>query len=109
MLQKATVPASRRSSLKKLAPMLALAFAVAGTVPMAHALRAKSRPAPQAEIVDGTSLLGSYLAGHVARATRDAESAALYYRRALAKDPANQDILDEAFQLELSIGELRRG
>jgi tetratricopeptide (TPR) repeat protein len=29
----------------------------------------------------------------------------LYYKRALSKDPANQDIIDEAFQLDLAAGE----
>ncbi len=71
----------------------------------AHALRARSRFAPSAESVDGTSLLGSYLAGHVARSSRDSDNAAMYYRRALEKDPNNQDILDDAFQLELAAGE----
>ena len=52
-----------------------------------------------------TSLLGSYLAGHVARSSRDNDNAVLYYRRALFKDPANQDILDKSFQLDLSAGE----
>ncbi len=55
--------------------------------------------------LDSNSLLGSYLAGHVARSSRDSENAALYYRRALSKDPANQDILDDAFQLDLAAGE----
>jgi tetratricopeptide (TPR) repeat protein len=74
--------------------------------PAAQAVRAKSRPVPRAQTVDGTSLLGSYLAGHVARSERDSESAALYYRRALEKDPGNEDILDDAFKLELAAGEI---
>jgi tetratricopeptide (TPR) repeat protein len=57
------------------------------------------------EIPERNSLLGSYLAGHVARASRDSASAALYYRRALSKDPTNEDILDDAFQLDLAAGE----
>ena len=104
MLHMVTAPAFRLSSLKKAWPLIALAFLMTGTAPEAQALRAKSRLAPQIETLDGTSLLGSYLAGHLARATRDSDSAALYYRRALAKDPANQEILDEAFQLELASG-----
>ena len=104
MLHMVTAPAFRLSSLKKAVPLIALALLMTGPAPAAQALRAKSRPVPQVETLDGTSLLGSYLAGHLARATRDSENAALYYRRALAKDPGNQDILDEAFQLELASG-----
>ncbi|MGA9265472.1 MAG: hypothetical protein WBV79_03335, partial [Rhodomicrobium sp.] len=56
-------------------------------------------PTPRADTPEVNSLLGSYLAGHVARSSRDNDNAAAYYRRALSKDPANQDILDETFQL----------
>ncbi len=98
-----TAQTAQLFSMKKAMPFIALAFLM--TAPAAHALRAKGRPTPQVQAVDGTSLLGSYLAGHVARASRDSDSAALYYRRALAKDPDNQDILDEAFQLELASGD----
>ena len=104
MLHMVTAPAFRLSPLKKAVPLIALALLMTGPAPTAQALRAKSRPVPQVETLDGTSLLGSYLAGHLARATRDSDNAALYYRRALAKDPGNQDILDEAFQLELASG-----
>ncbi|MGO9485601.1 MAG: tetratricopeptide repeat protein [Rhodomicrobium sp.] len=104
MLHTLTVPAFHLASLKKAVPLIVLAFLMTGTPTAAHALRAKSRPVPQAEALDSISLLGSYLAGHVARATRDSDSAALYYRRALTLDPGNQDILDEAFQLELASG-----
>jgi tetratricopeptide (TPR) repeat protein len=97
-------PAFRLISLKKAAPLIATALFMMGAAPAAQALHGRSRSAPPVETVTGTSLLGSYLAGHVARATRDSEAAALYYRRALAKDPANEDILDEAFQLELASG-----
>jgi tetratricopeptide (TPR) repeat protein len=83
--------------------MLCLGAAIA--IPPAHAVRARNKPAPRTETVDGTSLLGSYLAGHLARSSRDSDSAAFYYRRALAKDPKNQEILDDAFQLELAAGD----
>jgi tetratricopeptide (TPR) repeat protein len=85
--------------------LAALGLGAAVAVPHAHAVRAKSKPAPRVVTVDGTSLLGSYLAGHVARSSRDSDSAAFYYRRALAKDPKNQEILDDAFQLELAAGD----
>ncbi len=97
-------PAFRFSPFRKAASLIALAALMTGTAPAAQALRAKSRPATVIESPSGTSLLGSYLAGHVARVTRDSDNAALYYRRALTLDPANEDILDEAFQLELASG-----
>jgi len=100
-----TAPTAQLFSLRKAVPLIAIAFLMTAAAPAAHALRAKGKPAPQVETVDGTSLLGSYLAGHIARASRDSDSAALFYRRALAKDPGNQDILDEAFQLELASGD----
>ena len=65
----------------------------------------RSRPSPKADIPEVNSLLGSYLAGHVARSSRDNDNAVVYYRRALSKDPANQDILDEAFQLYVAAGD----
>ena len=64
----------------------------------------QSKPLAPIDLPDSTSLLGSYLAGRLARQTRDNESAAFYYARTLAKDPGNEDILDDAFQLELAAG-----
>ncbi|HZV21771.1 MAG TPA: tetratricopeptide repeat protein [Hyphomicrobiales bacterium] len=90
-----------------LRPLLAASlFAGAmGFVPEASAIgTGKGRPASRPETLEGTSLLGSYLAGHIARSERDSDSAAYYYRRALARDPTNQEILNDAFQLELAAG-----
>ncbi len=98
--------ASVRLPLTVTALLIALCLGTAGMAPEAQALRAKGRSVPRAEAVDGTTLLGSYLAGHVARSERDNESAALYYRRALEKDPGNEEILDDAFKLELAAGEI---
>ncbi len=56
-------------------------------------------------IVDSNSLLGSYLAGRLARSLRDNEKAAEYYREALEKDPNSQEILEEAFQLKIATGD----
>jgi tetratricopeptide (TPR) repeat protein len=56
-------------------------------------------------IVDSNSLLGSYLAGRIARSLRDNESAARYYREALDKDPNSKEILEEAFQLKVATGD----
>ncbi len=82
---------------------IAMSFGMDFSALGAH--RRAAPPAPRADIPEVNSLLGSYLAGHVARSSRDNDNAAVYYRRALSKDPANKDILDEAFQIELSAGE----
>lgn len=50
------------------------------------------------------NLLGSYLAGRFARGQRDTSTAAEFYGRALAKDPKNEVILEQAFLLEASAG-----
>jgi tetratricopeptide (TPR) repeat protein len=56
-------------------------------------------------IVDSNSLLGSYLAGRLARSQRDNDTAADYYRQALDKDPDSNEILEEAFQLRIATGQ----
>jgi len=54
-----------------------------------------------AEPFDGThSLVGSYLAGRFARAQNDTVEAAEFYRDALAHDPDNELLLEQAFQIE---------
>jgi tetratricopeptide (TPR) repeat protein len=47
-----------------------------------------------------TSVLGNYLAGRFARATQDTKDAAKFYERALTRDPSNEVLLDQAFQME---------
>lgn len=61
------------------------------------------------EAFDGTrSLVGSYLAGRFARAQNDAEEAADFYRNALTHDPANELLLEQAFQIEAARGDWPR-
>ncbi len=55
---------------------------------------------------NGFSLLGSYLAGRVASEEKNFEEAAEYFRRALARDPDNDDMLGEAFKTELAAGNM---
>ncbi len=106
MLSLKIAPAALPSSWRQTAFVLPICFFAACFVMEASASSAnRSRPTPRADVPEVNSLLGSYLAGHVARSSRDSDNAALYYRRALAKDPANQDILEEAFQLDLASGE----
>jgi tetratricopeptide (TPR) repeat protein len=59
---------------------------------------------PTYQLVDSNSLYGSYLAGRLARNQRDNETAAVYYREVLEKDPESKTILEEAFQLKLTTG-----
>jgi tetratricopeptide (TPR) repeat protein len=48
------------------------------------------------------SLLGSYLAANFAKIENDSGNAAAFYRSALALDPANEVLLEQAFQTEAS-------
>jgi tetratricopeptide (TPR) repeat protein len=64
-------------------------------------------PAAYSEVVatvtdhpDPGTLLGNYLAGRVARGDHDTAAAADFYSRALAEDPTNEVILEQAFLLE---------
>ena len=52
----------------------------------------------------GGSILGNYLAGRFARALQDTEDAAGFYGQALARDPGNEVLLEQAFQMETMAG-----
>ncbi|MGB3720431.1 MAG: tetratricopeptide repeat protein [Hyphomicrobiaceae bacterium] len=60
--------------------------------------------APPAQSDEVESLLGSYLAGRFAREQRDTAAAAAFYSRALAKDPENELLIEQAFLMEASEG-----
>lgn len=53
---------------------------------------------------DSHSLLGSYLAANLAKGSNDNNSAATFYRSALALDPSNAVLLEQAFQTEAAEG-----
>ncbi len=72
---------------------------------VAQARSSQENPA-EPQISDSFSLLGSYLAGVVARKDRELKTAAQYYRRALMRDPDNKQMLAEAFMMEVSAGDL---
>ena len=64
-------------------------------------------PAAYSEVIptdpgdtDPGTLLGNYLAGRVARGNHDTSAAADFYSKALAGDPKNEVILEQAFLLE---------
>ena len=50
------------------------------------------------------SLVGSYLAGRVARGQNETGNAAAFYRSALDRDPGNDMLLEQAFQMEAMEG-----
>ena len=52
------------------------------------------------ESAEPGTLLGNYLSGRVARGDHDTAAAADFYSRALAEDPNNELILEQAFLLE---------
>ncbi|HEX2449221.1 MAG TPA: tetratricopeptide repeat protein [Methyloceanibacter sp.] len=62
-------------------------------------------PAAYSEVVsqnleDSGTLLGNYLSGRLARGDHDTLAAAGFYSKALAEDPSNEIILEQAFLLE---------
>jgi tetratricopeptide (TPR) repeat protein len=69
-----------------------------------HALEQTPAADEGYQLEDSNSLLGSYLAGRVARNQRDNETAARYYREALDRDPTSKEILEDAFQLKVATG-----
>ncbi len=87
---------ARSSAFIRIASVLGL-FALSGAAPAT------------AGIGDGAdtetrSLLGSYLAGRLARAQNDTPAAARYYGKALQQDPDNDVLVEQAFQMEASEG-----
>jgi tetratricopeptide (TPR) repeat protein len=69
---------------------------------------AASAPAPgaaqDASVITVTSQLGSYMAGRVARSFNDVTAAANYYSNALARDPENEILLEQAFLTQVTEG-----
>lgn len=72
----------------------ALAVQVA---PRPAAARGDSLPVVQ-------SLLGSYLAGRIARGQHDTEAAARFYSHALLSDPGNESLMEQALLMEMTEG-----
>jgi tetratricopeptide (TPR) repeat protein len=68
--------------------------------------QAPARSQDQDPSQDGvaTSALGNYLAGRFARAAQDTQDAAGFYGRALDRDPSNEVLLEQAFQMETMSG-----
>lgn len=60
------------------------------------------------EPAETTSLLGSYLAGRIARGQHDSTAAADYYRAALERDPGNLALAEQSLLMETTEGRLDR-
>jgi tetratricopeptide (TPR) repeat protein len=87
------------------APALVLTVVMAAFAGRAiHAVEQNAAADEGYQLDDSNSLLGSYLAGRVARNQRDNETAARYYREALDRDPMSKEILEDAFQLKIATG-----
>ena len=86
-----------------------VAFSVTGAVLLLGGFAAgvsaqvAARKAPT-EIVQSRSLLGSYMAGRVARSHHDQPSAVIFYRRALDRDPFDPQVVESSFMAEAAEG-----
>jgi tetratricopeptide (TPR) repeat protein len=88
------MPAFTRTALVAFAAAAALAALLA---PEPAQARGGDKPAAK-------SLFGNYMAGRVARNDNDLPAAAEFYGSALARDPANDAILAQSFELEATEG-----
>ncbi len=59
---------------------------------------------PETPEIEGRSLLGAYLAGRHARTQNDSAAAARLFRNALARDPGNEVLLEQAFLMDVTEG-----
>lgn len=55
-------------------------------------------------VPEARSLLGSYLAGRIARGQHDSEAASIYYSRALQRDPGNEALMEQALIMDAAEG-----
>jgi tetratricopeptide (TPR) repeat protein len=94
---------SMRGSLGRLLSLGlgAVVMTIAGFFSEAPA-RSQDQDPGQDEV--STSVLGNYLAGRFARAAQDTQDAADFYARALTRDPENEVLLEQAFQMETMSG-----
>ncbi len=98
-------PAFRFSPFREAASLIALAALMTGTAPQRRHCEPKNPGPPLLSSPQAVPrCLAAIWRANFARVHRDSDNAALYCRRALTLDPANEDILDEAFQLELASG-----
>lgn len=86
----------------RLQRLITVALALVGIVAAGYIANAPARSGEE----DGASqsLLGNYLAGRFARGIQDNENAAAFYGQALKRDPGNDVLLEQAFQMETMSG-----
>lgn len=99
------MPGYLSQSVSRCACALAAAAAILLSSGSGHA-RDTREQAAEPQVFSSFSLLGSYLAGRVAGDDKNLEAAAEYYRRALRRDPDNQEMLSEAFKVEFGAGNM---
>ena len=92
----------------RLARLLSLGLSVAVLAGAGLVAQAPARSAEDNAGAEPRSLLGNYLAGRFARAQQDTESAAAFYGDALSRDPGNDVLLEQAFQMEMLGGNWTR-
>lgn len=97
MWKRATVYASHGATWFVLA--LPLFFSLGSDAAMARA---------GSDTHEATSLLGSYLAGRIARGQHDTTAASDYYRAALERDPSNMPLTEQALLMEATEGRFDR-
>ncbi len=95
-------PSFPARSLSRVLPLLAAAGFLA-TAATAQA----TVPSPT-DAVHRNSLLGSYLAGRLARTHHDSASAVTFYRRALERDPFDPQVVESSFMAEAAEGNVER-
>lgn len=96
----------RRARAVGLLVALAMVALSAGCATLKHeSARTPPKSAPYTPAVS-EALFGNYLAGRFAGSLRDTKRAVRFYDRALAEDPGNTAILDHAFLLEVSSGDI---
>nr|WP_261385595.1 tetratricopeptide repeat protein [Tateyamaria omphalii] len=59
-------------------------------------------------VASAQSVAGSYLAGRQAAMTSDFEAAARYYTAALARDPSNLELMEDAIVAQMALGRIDR-
>ena len=90
----------------RLASSASIGACVVAAAGLAAASLAGPAQARQAEGLDMPSrtLVGGYLSGRFAKSQHDIRSAAAFYGSALAHDPENEVLVEQAFLMELSAG-----
>lgn len=99
--------APQKSGFVSLASLGAVIVAAAGLVATAICTPATARERSDLEFTS-RSLVGGYLSGRFAKSQHDIAGAAAFYGSALAHDPDNEVLVEQAFLMELSAGDHER-